>query len=96
MVSRSGCELMYVSGGNLLLQNEPAPAYNYEKASKAPASIVYQYSAVDERLNLATNTLPNERIVSKKFSNLSRYFLSEDFLQKLLMQSESSLLLLKK
>ena len=96
MVSRSGCELMYISGGNLLLQNKPAtPSYN-ERAKQAPASILYQYNTVDERLNNAHENVHGKQIISKKLSNLSRYFLSEDLLQKMLLQSNSSLLLLKK
>jgi hypothetical protein len=97
MVSRCGCELMYVSGDHLLPENElPAPSAREERSMKerqAPVSIQYQYNAISAQLN---NSLYEKQVVSKRFSNLSRYFLNEDVLQKMLSQSEGSLLLLKK
>lgn len=99
MVSRSGCELVYVSETAPLIQHEPVHHYNKngkdKKTIQAPASILHQYYAVEERLDTAHNTLYNKQIISKKFSHLSRYFLNENLLQKFLLQTEASLLLIK-
>lgn len=100
MVSRSGCEMIYISSDDFLSSTSPINYRSNDKIKKeinsAPASILYQFNAVNERLTDAHNNLYGERIISKKYSNLSRYFLRENLLQKHLSQSQSGLLLLKK
>lgn len=99
MVRHCDCELMYVSGGNELLSNtssgqnignapQPAPAF-----AQVPASVRHQFAAVDEDLS---NHLQQQRMVSVKMHQLSRYFLKETALQKMMAQANCSLLLVQK
>ncbi|MGN6440152.1 MAG: hypothetical protein ACTHMM_26730 [Agriterribacter sp.] len=114
MLSRCGCELLYVSANKTLL----APAHAAEakedlwekeealsvkkqvepgttKTDSLPHTVVYQYSAVDEMLNEWENNLTKTRILSKPLGNMSRYFLKEVAVQRMLEQSQCSFVLLK-
>lgn len=66
-----------------------------ERTASLPQTVVYQYSAVDEMLNEWENNLANTRIFSKPIGNMSRYFLKEVAVQKMLEQSQCSFVLLK-
>lgn len=117
MVSRCGCELMYISGeakeenfedvfkqnkhpktekprtethtGNIAIALNPA-------FEEAPQSLQYQFQAVDAMLNELQHNFYKSRILSKKLSNVSRYFLKETSLQKILSKSECSMMLIQK
>lgn len=109
MVSQCGCELMYVSERSELVSNYPAdngksgghvatnsmprrePAY-----TKAPASVQFQFQALDNNLASLEKKLKEQNMISVKLNNLSRYFLKEDALQKLMVRADCSLLLLQK
>ncbi|WEK37996.1 MAG: hypothetical protein P0Y53_10840 [Candidatus Pseudobacter hemicellulosilyticus] len=101
MVSRCGCELMYISGGHAQLERtgktpEPATAPVPAQApANAPAGVLYQYNALDSKLNALQNAIDSNRVVSRRVSNLSRYFLNENVMEKMLLKAECSLLLLK-
>lgn len=67
-----------------------------ESAIPPPQAVVYQYSAVDEMLNEWKSTVATKHIFSKELGNMSRYFLKEIAVQKMLEQSKCSFVLLKK
>lgn len=98
MVSQSGHELVYVSenaelvskGEHIGTAMQQVPAN-----SKAPAGVQYQYHAVQKKLDLLENNF-QESILSVKLSSLSRYFLKETSLQKLLVERECSMVLVRK
>lgn len=91
MAKRCGCELMYISKENAGAREIPISSVLHR--NDAPGSVVYKYSAVDRQLD----ELLNERkMISAKMNNLSRYFLNETILERMLDQAECSLLLLKK
>ncbi len=94
MVSRCGCELMYVSKDNTLSGIGITTTPNRETAN-APDSVLYQYNAIEKHLDGLEDAFNNNKIVSKKINNVSRYFLNESIMQKMLVQSDCSLLLLK-
>lgn len=96
MVSRSGCELMYVADGLTLLDAPETNNKSKNKSAPTPASILYQFNTITERLDVARNTVYGKPILFKKISSLSRYFLSEQLLQNLLSHSNSSLVLVTK
>lgn len=73
----------------------PARA-TYNLPEDAPQSVHYQFQAVDALLNELQHSLFKSRILSKKINNLSRYFLKESTLQKLLAKSDCSMLLIQK
>lgn len=94
MVSRCGCELMYVSKDNVVVSRKEPAAKNVV-IDHAPDSVLHQYNAVNHQLTELEHMLYSNRVVSRKVNNLSRYFLNESILQKMLAESRCSLLLLK-
>lgn len=96
MVRRSGCGLMYISvEPNQLTQPPPSPEMRMSVGG-APASLMYQFEALDRRLDALQYEVANKNVVSKKINNLSRYFLNESAMDKMLEEANSSLLLIKK
>ena len=94
MVSRSGCELMYVSKDNHTLRSRVDPVLNIKQNVPAPDSVMFQYNKIDNQLDeLQEGLFSSNKMISKKINKLSRYFLNESFLQKMLYQSECSLIL---
>lgn len=117
MVSRCGCELMYLSSDALednyedVIKHPKQPKREKSKpephagnvaialqriAEDAPQSVHYQFQAVDAMLNELQQNFYKSRILSKKLNNVSRYFLKETSLQKILAKSECSMLLIQK
>lgn len=95
MVRRCGCELMYISRENNTAAKPVSRVIDF-KTDRTPESVSYHYSTIDQQLDNLNDILNSNKIISKKINNLSRYFLNESLLQKMLVQSECSLLLLKK
>jgi hypothetical protein len=95
MVSRSGCELMYVYRDNSVPDKVIAVNHNGRLQNvPAPDSVMLQYNIIDSQLNALQEGIANSnKIISKKINKLSRYFLNESLLQKMLHQSECSLIL---
>lgn len=94
MVSRSGCELMYVSKENTLRGRTVIINNTVNQNVPAPDSVMFQYNIIDNQLDVLQEGLFNSnKMISKKINKLSRYFLNESILQKMLYQSECSLIL---
>lgn len=106
MVRRCDCELMYVSGDEALVHSSGDPGDHGNVATgsfpqlkpvytKAPASVQYQFQAVNDSLAQLAGA-QRQRMMAVKLNHLSRYFLKEDALQEMMVQSGCSLLLLQK
>lgn len=95
MVSRSGCELMYVLRESNTLRSKIIPVNNITNQNvPAPDSVMLQYNIIDNQLDvLQDGLISSNKMISKKINKLSRYFLNESILQKMLYQSECSLIL---
>lgn len=62
--------------------------------SDIPASLVYQFNAVEKKLSGFSEMMQTRNIPTVKMGKLSGYFMREQRLEKILMQSNVSLLLL--
>ncbi|MFT3701598.1 MAG: hypothetical protein QM802_04480 [Agriterribacter sp.] len=97
MVRRCNCELMYVSDEKGQAEVEVSAHKKFRFAEKATSqSILHQFSAVDNMLNGLQENLSSNQVIIRRLNNVSRYFLKESFLQDILVQSDSSLVLVKK
>lgn len=95
MVRRCGCELMYMSGNPKISNGLLAKPHTWETIYSKDA-ISHRYAQVDRQLDQLDELVNNDKIISKKFTNVSRYFLNESLLEKMLVQSGCSLVLLRK
>ncbi|MET0243331.1 MAG: hypothetical protein ABW174_07680 [Flavitalea sp.] len=66
-----------------------------EITNAAPSSVKQQYQSVDSMLNELETNISRNRILTKKIGNLSRYFLKEVNLQKMLSEAECTVLWIK-
>ncbi|RYG06300.1 MAG: hypothetical protein EOO02_01050 [Chitinophagaceae bacterium] len=66
-----------------------------DSAGAAPSSVKQKYQSVDSMLNELETNISRNRILTKKIGNLSRYFLKEISLQKMLSEAESTVLWIK-
>ncbi len=108
MVKRSGTELMYIAG-EPVVSTEGADVYTYKRQSnnsdtpasrrvrkEAPETVMHQFNAVDNLLDGLHEQYFQNKILSKKISNLSRYFLKEASLHNMLEKSNCSVVLLRR
>jgi hypothetical protein len=65
------------------------------RRTKLPKTVVYQYSAVNDMLNEWENQVNGKHVFSTNMSTLSRYFLKETAVQKMLEQSGCTYMVLK-
>jgi hypothetical protein len=80
-----------------VVQTEKMPQHKMQPETQTlPETLVYQYSAVDEMLNEWENNVVNTHIFSTTLGNMARYFLKETTMQKMLLKSRCSFVLLKK
>lgn len=68
-----------------------APASNQQQV---PSSLVYQFNAVEKKLSNFSEMMQSQNIPTVKMGALSSYFMREQRLERILMQSNMSLLLL--
>jgi hypothetical protein len=64
------------------------------KAKDIPEALVYQFNAVEKKLSGFSEMMQNKDIPTVKMGKLSSYFMREQRLERILMQSNVSLLLL--
>lgn len=105
MVKRCGCELMYVSAE--VKQNEGVDVYTLKRThtnsntpvnrrihKEAPETVLHQFNTVDNLLDDLHKQYFENKILSRKLSNLSRYFLKETALHNMLEKSNCSMVLI--
>ncbi|RYF97810.1 MAG: hypothetical protein EOO02_20205 [Chitinophagaceae bacterium] len=112
MVTRCGCEMIYVSSAAMkkgvklaspavkVKSGQELYAVAYEanaqdSRANAPASVKQQFQSVDTMLSELETNMLGANIITHKFSNLSRYFLREHTLQKMLGDTDTSFLWIK-
>jgi|GEM_PF-2321618 len=66
-----------------------------KKMAKLPKTVVYQYSAVNDMLNEWENQVTGKHVFSTTMGTMSRYFLKEAAVEKLLEQSGCAYMVLK-
>lgn len=80
-----------------VMQNKKTLQHTMQPGTQAlPETVVYQYSAVNDMLNEWENNVVNTHIFSTTLGNVARYFLKEATMQKMLVKSRCSFVLLKK
>lgn len=107
MVKRCGCELMYISSESVKA-SEGADIYTLRRDddnsgipvnrninNATPETVLHQFSTVDNLLSDLQEQYFGNKIVSKKVSNLSRYFLKEAFIRDMMEKSNCSMALIK-
>ncbi len=102
MVKRCGCELMYILA-ETSKPNEGVDMYTLKRQNtgsdrpvnrhiheEAPETVMHQFNAVDNLLDDLHTQYFGKKILFKKLSNLSRYFLKETSLHNMLEKSNCS------
>lgn len=65
------------------------------RTAKLPKTVVYQYSAVNDMLNEWENQVAGKHVFSTNMRTMSRYFLKETAVEKMLAQSGCTYMVLK-
>ncbi|MBV4358250.1 hypothetical protein [Pinibacter aurantiacus] len=66
-----------------------------KRTAKLPKTVIYQYSAVNDMLNEWENQVTGKHVFSTTMSTMSRYFLKEQAVQKMLERSGCVYMVLK-